>query len=716
MKLTFRQGVVQHQTDSNKNQLFLQPNGQAVTLNVSPTPTIISFAHKDADYLYTEGTTVPNAWPGPFAPGAEYWLYWDLHPITGLRTFGYSTRAPIVSAIKPGSAATSQHWFDLKENTMKEWNGFIWKPVIRVFAAKYKAGVGFTTVAQGDSFTGTQAGLRTTNFSGALIFDGLGKAVKTANGTFFTAESGASVAGLSSAVKYAAMMVEAEVQEPIPRYSFVYFSDFSQIELADPTTSITKPIGMIEVDAVQGNLVQVITCGLVTNNSWNWLEVNKRIYVGDNGTVQTEPVFPGQPSVGFVVAKNAILIRDAAAAATDVTIPDTVTYPVLFRVGATEAIHNHSAAMTLLQARDLIEGNVSQVVLTTSINGAYGGELHDHDITVVYNYETDCMDVIDITNNDGDNHIAKAIDVGSGDTIVGGSGAAAMIRIGTDWTATDDENDLWMNHNHSAVLSVEDAESLIQGTAYGGGIELQTSYYTGNNPGQNHNHTIYVTFNELTNCFEIGNVYNNHSALPHVGTVVDIGSGGSTVPIPGPTIMPTVYYEVPYNGQYDVMPQTVQRLKVHNLRRYTPFAGETQDVGFMIDHPCGYVYSYPNGPDYGDGPPMEGHSFMPHSNGLYLIEIGLVLEIATEIPLPISVSMYNGMNGDTIQQDMFIASRSPAPTEFKRSVTFTGFLGTYIPYELSIENLSAVDTFAVKGYTYLKAIRLSDTDLAEVPG
>ena len=313
MKIPFRQGIVQYQTDSANTQQFLQRSGTAVSLAVSPTPTIVAFAHLDTDYLYTEGLSVPNAWAGPFVPGTDYWLYWDINMLTGVRTFGSTTIAPIVSAKMPAPALVGQHWFDTIRHTMNVWNGSYWNVVVRVFAAKYTAAASFdpvSTTAKG--FTGSQVGDNSTSRPGALVFDVMGKPLKTSTGTFYTTETGVAVSGLASAVKMASVILDAEAQEPIPAYSAVYFSDFDKINLCKPYTADTLPYGIVEVDMVQGTITNVITSGIVINNRWNWSKVNAPVYIGTDGSLVTTPVYGSQTSIGFVLDRNAVVLHQTA--------------------------------------------------------------------------------------------------------------------------------------------------------------------------------------------------------------------------------------------------------------------------------------------------------------------------------------------------------------------------------------------------------------------
>ena len=111
MRLTFRQGIVRHQIDSFGTQTFLDVTGSNVSFSATNEPTILTFAHGQKDYLYTERLSQPDAW-GPFAPFTDYWLYWQLNPVTGEREFGFTDIEPVVSANPPVSPGTGQMWFN----------------------------------------------------------------------------------------------------------------------------------------------------------------------------------------------------------------------------------------------------------------------------------------------------------------------------------------------------------------------------------------------------------------------------------------------------------------------------------------------------------------------------------------------------------------------------------------------------------------------------
>lgn len=97
MKVSFRQGVVSHQTGG-----FLQISGSVVNLLATNRPVTVTIAHKDTNYTHSEDASIDHPWFGPFTE-TNYWLYWDFNPLTFARTFGHTTIEPVAQSIEPGS-------------------------------------------------------------------------------------------------------------------------------------------------------------------------------------------------------------------------------------------------------------------------------------------------------------------------------------------------------------------------------------------------------------------------------------------------------------------------------------------------------------------------------------------------------------------------------------------------------------------------------------
>lgn len=159
MKINLRQGIVRYQKDTQNNQQFLLETSTGIDLITTNDPTIVSFAHKNRNYLYTEKRSVRNAWIGPFESNKDYWLYWDLDVKTGVRTFGHTTIPPIVDSNAPKNPPIDQHWFDTETDMMMVYNGATFKERIRVFAAKYTDGTVIDSYFGNSLFGGSQIGV-----------------------------------------------------------------------------------------------------------------------------------------------------------------------------------------------------------------------------------------------------------------------------------------------------------------------------------------------------------------------------------------------------------------------------------------------------------------------------------------------------------------------------------------------------------------------------
>jgi hypothetical protein len=142
MKLSFRQGIVKSQVDSNNIPSFLlkEPSSDYITLYINASSTVFTASHGEANYLYEEANIVSNAW-GPFTNSAiKQFLYWDIDLNTGIRSFGNTILEPIVSASAPPKPSNLQHWFNTTDNKMYVFDSYGWDVKLRVFAGTYTNG------------------------------------------------------------------------------------------------------------------------------------------------------------------------------------------------------------------------------------------------------------------------------------------------------------------------------------------------------------------------------------------------------------------------------------------------------------------------------------------------------------------------------------------------------------------------------------------------
>lgn len=314
MRLSFRQGIVRCPPN------FLELSNGSVSVVVPHAESVVvTFADNASNYLLTERLSVANAWPGPFPTGAQtYWLYWDLNMLTGLKTYGHTTLEPIEGATAPVNPQNDQHWYDTGRNRMVVWSVAAnrWQQKVRVFAAQLTGnGIFISMSIHSPSFIGTQTGILAAVDvnAGALVFDADGKVLKRNNGTFFTTED-VVVTGVasSSQVKVGGILVEAEAQTNIPKFTVVQFTDFNKIKTANSTVLNTAPYGLTNQDAAVGDIVSVAMEGVITNPDWDWssLGINAPLFVDNNGQLTgVEPLIP--IVIGYVVDRDVVLINSS---------------------------------------------------------------------------------------------------------------------------------------------------------------------------------------------------------------------------------------------------------------------------------------------------------------------------------------------------------------------------------------------------------------------
>ena len=328
MRINFRQGLVRVPTN------FLSFSGGFVSLVIPAAETLVAtFADGINDYLITERSSIsPSTW-GPFTAGTDYWLYFDINPSTGQRTFGYTLYEPVETAQPPLTPLTGQCWFDTSTTTFKVWSGASWVRKIRVFAAKLSSGAILVSMSiNSPSYTGTQVGIlnNISSNAGALVFDAVtGFPIKKSDGTFFTTEDLA-ITGIASSshVKFGSIIIEAEAQSNIPAYSIVRFTDFNKVIVANNYLIDNGTYGIVDYEAATGNLVNVTLEGLIENLAWDWTTagINAPLYVDINGYLTTS-IPPTPIIVAAVVDKHTILLRPSSLFLNTSNDPATPTNP-----------------------------------------------------------------------------------------------------------------------------------------------------------------------------------------------------------------------------------------------------------------------------------------------------------------------------------------------------------------------------------------------------
>lgn len=310
MRLTFRQGIVKSAVDTNNNPTFLHKNtlNDFIALYVNASSIVITFAHGDTDYLYEEANTIEQAW-GPFTQPIRntYWLYWDINETTGIRTFGHTTREPIYSPVRPSSTLIDQHWFDIKNKTMKVYDGNTWIEKIRVFAGTFNGSVTHPEPL------GSQPNINDECYAGFILFDDNDlPVVRSNNRKFLTTESQFyTTKSIVGTVSFDTVLFYAQAIEHIPQYSAVSYYNENSISLAtynDP--NYKAAVGFIRTEVYNTEMTSVVTNGYVTNIEWDWHESpSTALYLGLYGTLQTIPPTSGFiQKVGTIVSKDTILV------------------------------------------------------------------------------------------------------------------------------------------------------------------------------------------------------------------------------------------------------------------------------------------------------------------------------------------------------------------------------------------------------------------------
>lgn len=326
MRVSFRQGIARYQTDVYSTPTFVRKssNGQYVDLIVSPDPTIIIFAHKNATYVVEESKTVSNAW-GPFPTGGgTKHLYWDLSLLDASLTRGFTSYPPIVNATAPANPAMDQHWFDLSTNQMKVWNGQKWLDKLRVFAATLSS-----SAVLNPAPLGSQVGLTGGSFeAGSLVLDSFKKPIRQADGSFLTTTTELTVINAGSQpVKFETEILSAMADEYIPKFSLVQLTPTRRLRLNRSDNWKSRIVGIVTEDLHQSEVGNVITWGMIKNEQWSWAKerIGRPVFSDETGQVtMTPPAVGVSQVVGYINDVNSILLDIQGA-----TILDDIRYEPL---------------------------------------------------------------------------------------------------------------------------------------------------------------------------------------------------------------------------------------------------------------------------------------------------------------------------------------------------------------------------------------------------
>lgn len=331
MRLSFRQGIARYQTDISSTPTFLQRafGGTGfIDLVVAPDPTIVVFAHRDANYIVEEPRTIRNAW-GPFTGTQTVYLYWDISLQTGVLTRSSTLFPPMYSGTPPLTPAVDQHWFDTTETIMRVWNGTKWIEKIRCFAGYLSSGATIRPYTAGHS----QAGITGQYEGGNIVLDVFNKPLRQADGSFVTsATSMLIINNASRRVKLEAEVLSGMALEPVPKFSLVQMRPGTNLVLARSSDPMSRIAGIVNEDLHINEVGYLIADGLVRNPLWNFPSsaVNRPIFCGLNGEVTITPPTQGVCQVaGFVYDTDSVYMDvKIPIILDDLSIPPPVIPPV----------------------------------------------------------------------------------------------------------------------------------------------------------------------------------------------------------------------------------------------------------------------------------------------------------------------------------------------------------------------------------------------------
>jgi len=311
VKLTFRQGIARYQTDVSGTPIFLQKAFGGVgfiDLIVAPDPTILIFAHYDANYIVEEPRTVKNAW-GPISGPQTIYLFWDISLQTAVLTRGTTLFPPMYSGSPPLSPAIDQHWFDTNDTVMRIWNGSKWIEKIRVFAGFLSSGSIIKPFTSGTS----QAGIQGDFEGGNIVLDAYNKPLRQSDGSFVTsATSLLIINNATRKVKFEAEVMSGMAMESIPKYRLVQMRQGARIALARSTDFMSRIAGMVPEDLYTSEVGFLVTEGLVRNPSWSFppSSVNRPIFSGELGEITVVPPIVGVCQIaGFVYDTDSVYMN-----------------------------------------------------------------------------------------------------------------------------------------------------------------------------------------------------------------------------------------------------------------------------------------------------------------------------------------------------------------------------------------------------------------------
>ncbi len=307
MQINFLQGII----SGSINPPFLSMNGTAININAATVPLLMTLTSGTHNYLYIETSNINAAWT--VSLNSTCWLYIDINPATGTRTFGETPISPInqFGAVLPTSPVLDQHFFDYNDKIMKVWNGFLWEPTIRVFLGKYS-----NNVITPNGFT-SQVNLSGVYTAGYMLYNSnnnplFSNGANNSEKYFITTEEEIhSQDDLLNGYKLSSLVISAQASEPIPIHSCITWKGQKQLGIASNVIPDSPCIGISANNAANGGMCQYIIRGFITDTlSWNFTAPpTSPIFVGVQGEITTSvPQVNSIQPIGYIVDSTTIFI------------------------------------------------------------------------------------------------------------------------------------------------------------------------------------------------------------------------------------------------------------------------------------------------------------------------------------------------------------------------------------------------------------------------
>jgi len=314
MRLNFRQGLISFQQVGSQPYFLIPGNSNFVSLNISPAAFVATIAHGSSDYLLKFDSAIQNAW-GPMIGGQNNYLYFQINLVSGEITRGLTALEPISSITEPVGAAPNQMWFDLNQAVMKVRTAdgrWIVSPrlVVGVVLNGNTGTIAHYTV-------GSSVGLNTESKPGFLLYDTMGRALRTQSGELLTSDTEVRVRNSSTSAGVLTNpinnFIPVRATEAIPAMRLVYFTGPDTVGLASSNPALIipqNPVGLCEVSLAQNEAGVIVQAGEVTWEQWNWApsDCGKPVYCGFNGEITlTRPQSIQAFRVGYVKNAKTIL-------------------------------------------------------------------------------------------------------------------------------------------------------------------------------------------------------------------------------------------------------------------------------------------------------------------------------------------------------------------------------------------------------------------------